>query len=94
MEGNYVLGLSGRGCGTFSIETKGAAIAFAIMYSVEYTSNGKNRVNYKKAQKIFDFICKNVQLPDVRQDPMSSAGDMIKAALGGLKEKQPDASDG
>ena len=69
-------------CGSAAqLETKGAAIALALMMATDYceTKNTK-RINYKKAQKIFDFICRNVNLPDVKEDPM----DGLNAQLGGL----------
>lgn len=75
---SYALGL---GCGSTVIDSKGAAIAFAVMLSLEYPRGCKSqRVNYQKAQKLFDFICSNVNLPDVKAEPM----DGLSAQLGGL----------
>lgn len=76
---SYALGLGG--CSTTAIDSKGTAIAFAILMSSSYCGqNHTRRVNCKKAQKIFDFICSNVNLPDVKPDPM----DGLNAKLGGL----------
>lgn len=80
MESAFSLGC---GCYTQTIDSKGAAIAFAIMLSTEiYGKNNSRRVNYQKAQKIFDFICKNVKLPDVKSDGL----DMAEAMIKGIKE--------
>lgn len=69
-------------CGSAAqLETKGAAIALALMMATDYCeAKNTRRTNYKKAQKIFDFICRNVNLPDVKSDPM----DGLNAQLGGL----------
>lgn len=54
------------GCGSTlymnSFRSKGDALKFAI----EFTSSVlENKVNYDAAQELFDFICRNVPLPDV-----------------------------
>ena len=75
---SYALGL---GCGSTVIDSKGAAIALALMMATNYCeAKNTRRTNYKKAQKIFDFICRNVNLPDVKSDPI----DGLNAKLGGL----------
>ena len=73
---NYALGL---GCCSTVIDSKGAAIAFAVMMSVEYPGGGKSpRVNYKKAQKLFNFISANVNLPDVKKNELDIADSILK----------------
>ena len=56
-----------------SFTTKAGAMSFAICYSF---ADGK--VDYEEAQKLFDFICKNVNLPDVEKDSMEG----LAATLG------------
>lgn len=83
---NYGLGL---GCCSTAIDSKGAAIAFAVMMSLEYPGGGKSpRVNYRKAQKLFDFICGNVNLPDLKKNELDFADSILKgiSQLGGKKE--------
>ncbi len=73
---SYALGL---GCGSTAIDSKGSAIAFAIMMSIEYPGlNKPPRVNYQKAQKLFDFICSNVNLPDVKKNELDFADSILK----------------
>lgn len=69
-------------CGSIAqLETKGAAIALALVMATDYCeARNTRRINYKKAQKLFDFICSNVNLPDVKAEPM----DGLSAKLGGL----------
>lgn len=73
---NYGLGL---GCCSTAIDSKGSAIAFAVMMSLIYPGGGKSpRVNYRKAQKLFDFICSNVNLPDVKKSELDFADSILK----------------
>ena len=83
---NYGLNL---GCCSTVIDSKGIAIAFAVMMSLEYPGGGRSpRVNYRKAQKLFDFICSNVNLPDVKKNELDFADSILKgiSQLGGKKE--------
>lgn len=56
--------------------------ADAIKYAIEFTEivelHGSNRVNYDAAQELFDFICKNVNLPDVRPNPADGLVEFAK----------------
>lgn len=64
---NYALGYAG---GLMSLDSKANAIAFAIMMATHCPGlNKPPRVNLKKAQVIFDFISRNVNLPEVKVDP-------------------------
>ena len=67
----------GCGCGLVTLDTKGAAIAFALIMSTSRCEKS-SRVNYAKAQKIFDFICSNVKLPDVRPNQAECAEALVK----------------
>jgi hypothetical protein len=52
-----------------TLRTKGDAVAFALVLSEQYNGCGKpNSVDLGQAQEIFDFICKNVDLPDKEDD--------------------------
>lgn len=50
-----------------------ASKADALKYAIEFTAtvniSAPNSPNYNAAQELFDFICKNVELPDVRPNP-------------------------
>ena len=81
------------GCCSTVIDSKGSAIYFAIVMSSLYSErNGARRVNYQKAQRLFDFICRNVKLPDVKPDGMEQAGAMIKEIIEGLKLQKTETS--
>lgn len=69
--------------------------ADAIKYTIEFTEivelHGSNRVNYDAAQELFDFICKNVELPDVRPNPADGLVDFAKKYIEKLaKDKGVD----
>ena len=54
------------------LQSKADAIKYAIEFTEIVELYGSNRVNYGAAQELFDFICKNVNLPDVK--PNSADG--------------------
>lgn len=67
--------------------------ADAIKYAVEFTEivelHGSNRVNYDAAQELFDFICKNVNLPDVKPNPADGLVEFAKEYIEKLaKDKE------
>lgn len=50
--------------------------ADALKYAIEFTATGEypNRVpDIKKAKELYNFICENVQLPDVETDQLSNS---------------------
>ena len=50
--------------------------ADALKYAIEFTATGEypNRMPYiKKAKELYNFICENVQLPDVETDQLSNS---------------------
>ena len=49
-------------------------------------------MDYKKAQKLFDFICSNVNLPDVKSDGIEQAGAMINGIIEGLRMQKAETS--
>lgn len=91
MSGAYVNGC----CGTIAqLETKGAAIALALMMATEYNeAKNTRRTNYKKAQRIFDFICSNVNLPDVKASEMDRIEPFVKSLLDELRFHRPENCD-
>lgn len=83
-------------CGTVAqIETKGAAIALALMMATSYCeAKNTRRTNYKKAQRIFDFICSNVNLPDVKTSGMAQLEPMVRSMLEELRFHRPEKNEG
>ena len=74
-----VLGLSGSAIGSF--KTKAEALHFAIVFTATLSESG-NEPNYNKAQTLFDFITRNVELPDV--DYSQAQVDELFSATNGI----------
>lgn len=59
-----------------------ASKADALKYAIEFTAtvniSAPNSPNYNAAQELFDFICKNVELPDVRVNPADGLVEFAK----------------
>lgn len=58
-------------------ESKAEALKFAIEFTANYTDDGNRVSNLPTAQELFDFICKNVELPETQ---LSQWGDVIANA--------------
>lgn len=73
-------GLTGMGCGTMpninSINSKAEALKFAIEFTATFSADGSS-VNMEKAQELYDFICRNVELPDTPQKQWDSVVERI-----------------
>ena len=50
---------------TNKIESKSTAMQYAIDVTTTYDEDGHKTFNLDLAKKVFDFICQNVDLPDV-----------------------------
>lgn len=60
------------------LQSKADAIKYAIEFTEIVELHGSNKVNYDAAQELFDFICKNVELPDVRPNPADGLVELAK----------------
>lgn len=76
---NYVSGLY-----MTVFKSKAGAMSFAILMNTSFNTEGRRMIDYDETQKLFDFICASVNLPDVERDAM---GDMVDA----LKEARKDS---
>lgn len=47
------------------LSSKAGAMEFAIAINTTSDERGRAVVDYKEAKRLFDFICRNVKLPDV-----------------------------
>ena len=65
-------------------KSKAGAMSFAILMNTTINTEGRRMIDYDETQKLFDFICASVNLPDVERDAM---GDMVDA----LKEARKDS---
>lgn len=61
------------------LSSKAGALEFAIMMNTNRDVEDRVAIDYKKAQRLFDFICKNVKLPDV---PVSSTDALLEGYNG------------
>ena len=61
-----------------NFQSKAEALKYAIEFTETIGLSDANRVNYDEAQKLFDFICKNVELPDVRPNPADGLVEFAK----------------
>jgi hypothetical protein len=78
--------------GSSSLKSK----ADVLKYAIEFTSTGEypNRVpDMAKAKELFDFICENVQLPDVETDQLSNSLNGFTSMMERLSEKKKEAQD-
>lgn len=78
------------GCGTTVIDSKGTAIAFAVMLTMKTGRDNVRKVDYKEAQKLFDFITRNVTLPDIKGDPMADLAAKVGDVVGILEKVQAE----
>lgn len=91
MFGALSAGLTGTP-GLSGFKSKGEALKYAI----EFTATGEypNRVpDMTKAKKLFDFICENVQLPDVETDQLSNSLNGFTSMMERLSEKKEETQD-
>lgn len=78
--------------GSSSLKSK----ADVLKYAIEFTSTGEypNRVpDMAKAKELFDFICENVQLPDVETDQLSNSLIGFTSLMEKLSEKDEKTQD-
>lgn len=78
--------------GSSSLKSK----ADALKYAIEFTGTGEypNRVpDMTKAKELFDFICENVQLPDVETDQLSNYLNGFTSLMEKLSEKNEETQD-
>lgn len=73
------------------LQSKADAIKYAIEFTKIVELHGSNKVNYEAAQELFDFICENVNLPDVRPNPADGLVEFAKKYIEKLaKDKGED----
>lgn len=63
---------------TNKIESKSTAMQYAIDVTTTYDEDGHKTFNLDLAKKVFDFICQNVDLPDVPKGLFDGMDEKIK----------------
>lgn len=67
--------------------------ADALKYAIEFTATGEypNRApDIKKAKELYNFICENVQLPDVETDQLSNSLNGFTSLMEKLTKKKDE----
>lgn len=54
------------------LSSKAGAMEFAIVMNTTQDGNGRAVVDYREAKRLFDFISRNVKLPEVERDSMDN----------------------
>lgn len=75
------------------LQSKADAIKYAIEFTEIVELHGSNKVNYDAAQELFDFICKNVELPDVRPNPADGLVEFAKEYIEKLAKVKDEVQD-
>ena len=70
-----------------AFKSKAGAMSFAILMNTTMTETGARTINYDEAQKMFDFICARVNLPDVERDALGDIVEVLKE----VRKENPDA---
>ena len=69
-----------------TFQSKAEALQFAIEFTANASMDGR-KVDLEAAKELYDFICKNVNLPDVRPDP---AYGLVEFAKGYIEKLAKD----
>ena len=70
-----------------SFNSKAEAIQFAIEFTAS-SSMGGRKVELEAAKELFDFICKNVELPDVKPNPVDGLVEFAKEYVKKLAQEK------
>jgi hypothetical protein len=75
-----------------SFNSKAEAIQFAIEFTAS-SSMGGRKVELEAAKELYDFICKNVELPDVRPNPADGLVEFAKEYIEKLTKAKDEVQD-
>ena len=70
-----------------SFNSKSEALQFAIEFTASSSMDGR-KVELEAAKELFDFICKNVELPDVRSNPADGLVEFAKKYIEKLSYRE------
>lgn len=73
-----MFGLAGAMPNINNFSSKADALKFAIEFTSSSDMSGSRTFDKEKAKELFDFICKNVELPDVRPNPADGLVEFAK----------------
>ena len=66
-----------------SFQNKAEALQFAIEFTAS-ASMGGQKAGLEAAKELYDFICQNVELPDVRPNPADGLVEFAKEYIANL----------
>ncbi len=69
-----------------NFQSKAEALQFAIEFTASASMGGR-KADLEAAKELYDFICKNVNLPDVRPNP---ADGLVEFAKGYIEKLAKD----
>ena len=69
-----------------SFNSKAEALQFAIEFTASVSMGGR-KADLEAAKELYDFICKNVELPDVKPNP---ADGLVEFAKGYIEKMAKD----
>lgn len=75
--------------GSYSVggfNSKAEALQYAINFTATDTENG-TKANYEAAQELFDFICKNVKLPETKNESLDGFIERSTTLMESLQKK-------
>lgn len=64
-----------------NFQSKADALHYAIEFTASLACDGGRKADYEAAQELYNFICKNVQLPDVTPNPLEAFSEYLKKSL-------------
>lgn len=87
-----MFGLAGAMPNINNFSSKADALKFAIEFTASVDMNGSRTFDKEKAQELFEFICKNVELPDVRVNPADGLVEFAKEYIEKLAKDKGESN--
>ena len=75
-----------------NFQSKAEAIQFAIEFTASSSMNGR-KADLEAAKELYDFICKNVELPDVRVSPADGLVEFAKEFIEKLAKDKGECNE-
>ena len=76
-----------------NFQSKAEALKYAIEFTETVNISEPNTVNYEAAQELFNFICKNVELPDVKPNPADGLVEFAKEYIEKLAKVKSECNE-
>ena len=73
-----------------NFQSKAEALQFSIEFTASASTDGRE-VDLEAAKELFNFICKNVELPDVHPNPIDGLVEYAKEYIAKLENDKEKA---